>query len=98
MQRETALAALRNNRRRFADHGVSRLAVFGSVARDEATEASDVDILVEFRPDAHIGLFEFARLRRDLAELLGCEVDLVTPEALHPSMRNEILQEAVYAG
>jgi predicted nucleotidyltransferase len=77
---------------------VARLAVFGSVARNEATAASDVDILVEFRPDARIGLFEFARLRRDLSEILGCEVDLVTPEALHPSMRESILREAIYAG
>jgi len=61
MQRDKALATLRDNRRRLAEHGVSRVAVFGSVARDEATDASDVDVLVEFRPDAHIGLFEFAR-------------------------------------
>ncbi len=98
MQRDEALATLRANRRRIAAHGVARLAVFGSVARNEATAASDVDILVEFRSDARIGLFEFARLRRDLAELLGCEVDLVTPEALRPSMRDDILREAIYAG
>jgi hypothetical protein len=98
MQRDEALITLRANRRRLAAHSVTRLAVFGSVARNQATAASDIDILVEFRPDAHVGLFEFARLRRDLTELLGCEVDLVTPEALHPSMRDDILREAIYAG
>jgi hypothetical protein len=98
MQRDEALATLRTNRRRLTAHGVSRVAVFGSVARNEATATSDVDILVEFLPDARVGLFEFARLRRDLSELLGCEVDLVTPEAIRPSMRDSILREAIYAG
>jgi len=98
MQRDEAIRALRANADQLADYGVARLAVFGSVARNEAMAGSDVDVLVEFRPEARIGLFEFARLRRYLMEILGCEVDLVTPEALRPSMRESILREAVYAG
>ena len=76
---------------------VKGLYIFGSYAREEAKEESDLDILVEFEPDAPIGLFEFARLRRRLSELVGREVDLVTRDAIRPEMRDEILREAVHA-
>lgn len=73
---------------------VKSLAVFGSVARGEAKETSDIDLLVEFnRP---IGLFEFIRLKNYLENLIGYKVDLVTPDALRPTMRDSILSEAVY--
>lgn len=74
--------------------GVKSLAVFGSVARGDATASSDIDMLVEFsRP---VGLFEFIRLKYFLEELTSCQVDLVTPDALRPSMRENILSEAIY--
>jgi predicted nucleotidyltransferase len=76
---------------------VKDLYLFGSYAREEAGEQSDLDILVEFEPGAQIGLFEFARLRRQLSELLGREVDLVTPDAIRPEMKDQILREAVHA-
>ncbi len=73
---------------------VKSLAVFGSVARGEAKETSDIDLLVEFnRP---IGLFEFIRLKNYLENLIDYKVDLVTPDALRPTMRDSILSEAVY--
>lgn len=75
--------------------GVHRLGVFGSVARGEAGPESDVDILVEFAtvPD----LYEFAARRDRLAEILGCPVDLTTPQALKPRLRSRILNEVRYA-
>jgi predicted nucleotidyltransferase len=74
--------------------GVKSLAVFGSLARGEATSTSDIDMLVEFeRP---VGLFEFIRLKLYLEKLTGKSVDLVTPDALRPAMRDEILSEAVH--
>lgn len=77
----------------IVSYGVKSLAVFGSFARNEMTEISDIDILVEFnRP---IGLFEFARLKIYLSEILGREVDLVTSDALHKRMKETILHEAV---
>ena len=76
---------------------VADLYIFGSYAREEAQEQSDLDILVDFEPEAKIGLFEFARLRRRLSEFLGREVDLVTRDAIRPEMRDEILREAVHA-
>jgi uncharacterized protein len=97
MKREQVLSLLRNNRdvtRRFS---VKRLYIFGSVARGEGKEGSDVDILVEYEPDAHVGLFQFVRLRRELSRILGCEVDLATPDSLHKELRDDILKEAVNA-
>jgi len=74
--------------------GVKRIGVFGSWARGEATPDSDVDILVEFsRP---IG-WEFIDLKELLARLLGRDVDLVTPAALKPQLRDTILAEVSYA-
>ena len=78
-----------------ARFGVLSLRLFGSVARGEATELSDVDVLVEFsRP---VGLIQFAALKLFLEELLGHPVDLATPDALHPALREKILSEAIDA-
>ena len=73
---------------------VARLGVFGSFARGEASEVSDVDILVEFTecPD----LFHFVRLQERLARILGRKVDLVTPDALKPLIRDRVLSEVLY--
>jgi len=97
MRRDDALKILAGNREAIRRFHVRSLAVFGSVARDEATETSDVDVLVEFEPDRPIGLFVFIRLIHFLREILGCRVDLTTAEGLHPEMREEILKEAIRA-
>lgn len=72
--------------------GGYHLAVFGSTARGEATKNSDVDILVDF--DSKKGLFGFADLLFYLEEILGCHVDLVTRQALHPALKARILSES----
>jgi predicted nucleotidyltransferase len=75
--------------------GVDSLAVFGSVARDEASPTSDVDLLVSFeRP---VGLLHFFRVQRHLEEMLRCRVDLVMRDAIKPQLRTRILAEAVDA-
>ncbi len=75
------------------DFHVHSVAVFGSVARNEAKRNSDIDILVEFeRPP---GLVQFMRLKFLLEERLGKSVDLVTPKALKPTMKTQILKEAI---
>ena len=79
-------------------YSVSRIGLFGSVARGDAGSDSDIDILVDFEPDAHIGLFEFARLQNRLSEVLGRPVDLVMADALHDALRDGILEETVYGG
>lgn len=96
LRREEALAILSSHRAALKeDFGVKSLAIFGSVARDEARADSDVDILVEF--DQRVGLFEFSRLQRHLGDLLGHPVDLATLNALRPEMRDQILAEAIVA-
>ena len=77
--------------------GVERLSLFGSVARDEAGEDSDVDILVEFAPGARIGMFQFLDVRDALASLIGAPVDLATAASLHPRLREAILRETILA-
>lgn len=95
MKRKDALAALKAERDRLGrDYGVKSIALFGSVARDEATAASDVDLLVEF--DRPIGLLGLFALQDDLEQLLGCSVDLGTPNSLKPRMRNRVMAELVY--
>ena len=75
---------------RFA---VRSLALFGSVARGEATAESDVDLLVEFnRP---VGLFELFALQDELELILGHHVDLGTAQSLQPRMRAKVLEEVV---
>ena len=73
---------------------VKEVGIFGSYARDEEMEASDLDILVEFVEP--IG-WEFVDLKEYLEDILGLEVDLVTVKALKPPMRDKILQEVIYA-
>lgn len=97
MNKEQATAILKENFHKIRAFHVRALYLFGSVVRGEASETSDVDILVEFEPDAHIGLFEFARLQRMLSLLLGCRVDMSTPDALHPALKDRILKEAIHA-
>ena len=97
MTRQEAVEILSRNKMLLDDFRVNALYLFGSVARDEAGPASDIDILVEFNQDARVGLFELARLRAFLSEILGCNVDLVTPDALHPLLKDRIMGEVVRA-
>ncbi len=72
---------------------IRRLALFGSVLRDDFRPDSDVDVLVEFEPDARVGLRFFA-LELELSEILGRKVDLNTPGFLSDYFRDEVLAEA----
>jgi uncharacterized protein len=74
-------------------HGVTRAAVFGSVARGEATETSDTDILIEI-PHPH-RLFEFIGMKNELEDALRGKVDLVEYQAFKPRIRENILASQV---
>lgn len=93
--RDEVLQILREHQDRLNERfGVRSLALFGSVARDEATAASDVDLLVDFeRP---IGLFELFALQDELESILNCSVDVGTVDSLKPRIRAQVLEEAVY--
>jgi predicted nucleotidyltransferase len=97
MTRRQVLERLRPEAVRLREEfGVKSLALFGSVARDEATEASDIDLLVEF--DRPVGLFHLVRTQQFLEGLLGRSVDLVTEGGLKPRARARVLAEAVHVG
>jgi predicted nucleotidyltransferase len=78
-------------------HRIRRLALFGSVLRDDFGPDSDVDVLVEFEPGARIG-WDFITIQDELADLFGRPVDLLTPGSIQPAYRDEILSslEEVY--
>ena len=97
MDRESIIRVLSAHRNVLNRYGVQSIRLFGSFARGDAAPGSDVDLLVEFEPSAHVGLFEFIRLKNELSELLDCEVDLATPNALHKAMKDAILKEAIRA-
>ena len=73
-------------------YGVTRLRIFGSVARGEATPDSDIDFLVEMEPER--SLFDLGGLLVELEALLGCKVDVLTEKSLHWYIREKVLSEA----
>ncbi|MCY3018901.1 MAG: nucleotidyltransferase family protein [Planctomycetota bacterium] len=75
-------------------YGVRELAVFGSTVSGTCNAESDIDLLVEFRPEARPGFLTLARMQRELSELLGRKVDLVPKAGLKPLIREEILATA----
>ena len=74
-------------------HHIRRLALFGSVLRDDFTDNSDVDVLVEFEPAAIPG-WEFFDMQDELGKIIGRAVDLNTPRFLGSRFRNRVLREA----
>ena len=95
MKQDAVIQLLRQHNaeleRRF---GVKSLLLFGSVARDDALPTSDADLLVEFnRPVGYFGLFA---LQDYLENLLGCPVDLGTPDSLKPYIRERVMGELIH--
>lgn len=97
MDRQHALAILRSHHDDLRRRGVMRVAVFGSVARGEAREDSDVDVLVEIDPAARIGVWEYAALTRYIRDLFPVRVDVADRAALKPRLRSRIERDAAYA-
>ncbi|MGG6266582.1 nucleotidyltransferase family protein [Leptolyngbya sp. AN03gr2] len=93
MERDDVLERLRADRLSLQAFKVQSLILFGSVARNQATPESDVDLLVEFAQP--IGLLTFVRLKRHLETILGCSVDLGTPNSLKPDLKEPVLQESI---
>jgi predicted nucleotidyltransferase len=78
---------------------VKELAVFGSAARGDARPGSDIDLLVDFLPQARVSLLRHSAAERELSALLGRKVDLVSKRALRGALREEVLSQArlIYA-
>jgi len=95
MQRNEAFKLIEAHRDELRELGVRSLSIFGSVARDEARDDSDIDLLAEFtRP---IGYFHLFRVQHRLEEILGVRVDLTTLGGLRRELRDAVLAEAVRA-
>lgn len=84
------------NIRQFCIHNqIKRLALFGSVLRDDFRSDSDIDIIVEFMPDKRAGMLTMARIERELSQIFeGRKVDLRTSAELSRYFRDEVLQKA----
>ncbi len=76
-------------------HRIRRLALFGSVLRDDFRSDSDVDVLVEFEQGFRVGLIRLAGIELELSKLIGRKVDLNTPGFLSKYYRDRILNEAL---
>lgn len=94
MRRSEILQELAVHRDELTRMGVKTLAVFGSVARDEARPDSDVDLLVEFLGPATFN--GYMDLKFFLEDLLGCPIDLVTRKSIRPRLKTQIENEAFY--
>src|SRR5215216_1204134 len=90
-QIDLAIEAIREICRRYP---IRELAVFGSVLRDDFAPDSDIDLLVEFEPDARIGFIGFGELEQELEAVIGRRIDLVSKRALRKVFRDAILSSA----
>ena len=75
-------------------HGVKELSVFGSAARGDMRPDSDIDLLVDFLPDARPGLFGLAEMMEEFSELLGRRVEIAVKPGLKPRIRTHVLADA----
>ncbi len=94
MNRDEILRLLQRKRAEINQFDVLSLALFGSVARDEATPDSDLDVLVAFRNEATFDTY--MNLKFYLEELVGRSVDLVTEQAVRPQLKPSIQRDAIY--
>lgn len=93
MEREQVIKLISEHRQSLDRFGVEMLSLFGSVAREEARPGSDIDVLVDFTGKATFD--RYMDLKFFLEDLLGSRVDLVTRNALRPSMRPAVEREAI---
>jgi uncharacterized protein len=94
MTRGDILALLRSQAADIRELGATALYLFGSAARGEATDASDIDLFIDYDPD-RFSFVELIRLRERLSHVLGRPADLTTRQGLHPLLRPEIEAEAI---
>ena len=95
MRQADALARLKPLEPALRRQGLSALYLFGSVGRDDATEASDVDLLFDVTGNIRFSLFDQARVQAELADALHVGVDLIPVEGLRPAMRARIAPELI---
>jgi predicted nucleotidyltransferase len=97
MNAQAALDTLRRSESALRARGVRHAALFGSMARGDNRPDSDIDILVEFDPDARVTVFDYAGVKDYIAGLFEQPVDVIDREALKPHLREPSARDAVYA-
>ena len=97
MKSSEALETLRRSEQALRGRGVKHAALFGSVARGENRSDSDIDIMVEFDPDARITVFDYVELKEYIAGLFDQPVDVVSSEGFKPYIRPAAMADAIYA-
>ncbi|MCB0342719.1 MAG: nucleotidyltransferase family protein [Pseudobdellovibrionaceae bacterium] len=91
--RDQVASLLASHKGELRNLKVESVHLFGSVARNEGKENSDLDVLVAFSEP--VGMFQFLEVKYFLEGLFGCKVDLATEQALHPHLKEQILKEAI---
>lgn len=94
MKRSVAIARLKQHETEFKQRGVDRLYLFGSTARDEAKDDSDVDIFFDHER-GQLGLFQLMDVKEFAARILGCKTEIMTRASLHPVLRERIEASAL---
>jgi uncharacterized protein len=94
---DRVIATLRAHQAELRRAGIRHLSLFGSVARGDAEESSDIDLAAELDPEARIGLFALGALERRLAELVGRKVDLLPEPVEKPRLRASIDRDRRHA-
>jgi putative addiction module CopG family antidote len=94
LSKEEVLAKLSALQKPLREHGLSSLALFGSLVRGTARPDSDIDVLIDVAPDARFSLIDLVSVKDFLEEQLGRKVDVVTKEGLDPAIRDRVLREA----
>ena len=97
MNSSEALETLRRSEADLRARGVRQAAVFGSVARGDSDPDSDIDIMVEIDPEAHLTVFDYAGLKEYIAGLFDGPVDVVNRDGLKPYVRPAATADAIYA-
>ncbi|GGB96268.1 nucleotidyltransferase [Novosphingobium endophyticum] len=95
MRKAEAINRLKPFERRLRERGINALYLFGSTARDEAGEASDLDLLYEYDPSRKFSLFDQAGAMLEISDQLGAKVDLVSRVGLRPRLRERIESEMI---
>mgnify|MGYP001119291644 CR=1 FL=1 len=95
MKRSEVIRILRENAEAVREMGATSLYLFGSSARDEASQQSDLDLFIDYDPQSRFSLIDLVGIKQLLEEAMAMDVDLTTRNSLHPQLKDEIQRTAI---